>query len=58
MLYEDVDVCFREHRLLREALVVLMAAARPYLEPSGSYANAAMAQARAALGTSDRQVES
>lgn len=48
-LVEDVDTCFREHRLLREALIKLMAAARPYLEPVGSYANPAMAQARDAL---------
>ena len=48
-LAENVDACFREHRLLRAALIELMGAARPWLEPSGSYANPAMSQARAAL---------
>ena len=34
-----------------DALTELMSEARAYLEPSGSYANRAMAKARAALGT-------
>ena len=44
-----------EHEELREALITLMAAARPYLEFHGSYANLAMAKARAALGDSSGQ---
>ena len=48
-LVDDVAACFREHQLLRAALVELMRVAKPWLEPVGSYGNPAMAQARAAL---------
>lgn len=48
VLAADVQASFREHRLLREALVALMDEARAFLEPVG-VCNRAMDQARCAL---------
>jgi hypothetical protein len=48
-LAENVRACFYEHKLLTDALVELMKAAKPYIEPYGSPANHAMAKARSAL---------